>query len=121
MPTRSSNIAGRRLIDASFPGESALVSWTGLLNGDDGSSLEYGAYTDRSVQFVGTFGAGGTIVLEGSNDGTTWVTLTDPQGNAISKTSASIEAISEATRYVRPRVTAGDGTTNLAAHLFLRG
>lgn len=121
MPTRASTIAGRRPIDVSFSGESALVTWSGLLNGDDGAALEYGAFTDRSIQFVGTFGTGGTIVLEGSNDGTNWVSLTDPQGNAISKTSASIEAISEATRYVRPRVTAGDGTTSLTALLFLRG
>ena len=47
-------------------------------------------------------------------DGTNWQTLTDPQGNVISKTSASIEAITEATRFVRPRVSAGDGTTSLA-------
>lgn len=121
MATRASSISGRRPVDQSFPGESSLVSWTGLLNGDDGSPVQFGAFTDRSIQFVGTFGTGGTIVLEGSNDGVNYVALTDPQGNSISKTSASIEAISEATRYVRPRVTAGDGTTNLAAHLFMRG
>lgn len=121
MPTRAATISGRRPIDDAFPGESSLIAWTGLLNGDDGAPIQFGAFTDRSIQFVGTFGTGGTVVLEGSNDGVNYVTLTDPQGNNISKTSASIEAISEATRYVRPRVTAGDGTTNLAAHLFLRG
>ena len=121
MPTRAATINGRRPIDQAFPGESSLISWTGLLNGDDGAPIQFGAFTDRSIQFVGTFGAGGTIVLEGSNDGVNYVVLTDPQGNNISKTSASIEAISEATRYVRPRVTAGDGTTSLAAHLFMRG
>lgn len=73
----------------------------------------------RSVQFTGTFGTGGTILLEGSNDGTNYVTLTDPQGNAISKTAAGIEAIEETTVYIRPRVSAGDGTTSLVATLFL--
>ena len=121
MPTRAASVAGRVLIDAAFPNESAVVTWSGLLNGDDGAAFQYGAFTDRSIQFIGTFGAGGTIVLEGSNDGTNWVTLTDPQANLISKSSASIEAISEATRYVRPRVTAGDGTTNLTALLFIKG
>lgn len=121
MPTRAASISGRKPIDTAFPGESSLIEWTGLLNGDDGVPIQFGAFTDRSIQFVGTFGTGGTIVLEGSNDGVNYVTLTDPQANAISKTSASIEAISEATRYVRPRVTAGDGSTNLAAYLFLRG
>lgn len=121
MPTRSSTISGRQPIDNAFPGESCVVSWTGLLNGDDGAPIQLGAYSDRSVQFTGTFGVGGTIVLEGSNDGTNYVVLTDPQGNGISKTSASIEAVSEPSRYVRPRVTAGDGTTALQCHLFLAG
>ena len=121
MATQPATITGRRPVDASFPGESSLISWTGLGNGDDGEPLQFGAFTDRSIQFSGTFGAGGTIVLECSNDGVTYAPLTDPQGNPISKTSASLEAISEATRYVRPRVSAGDGTTNLGAYLFVRG
>lgn len=63
-------------------------------------------YSDRSVQIVGTFG-GATIVLNGSNDGTNYAGLTDPQGNAISKTSAAIEAISEATLWVNPTHSGG--------------
>lgn len=98
----------------------AVFQWTGLLNGDSGNPLEHADFGDRCVQITGTFGAGGTIVIEGSNDGTNYVTLTDPQGNAISKTAAAIEAISENTRYVRPRVTAGDGSTDLAVTLFAR-
>lgn len=114
--------SGRKPIDAaSYPGESALASWVGLANGEAGSPVSYGAYSDRSIQFGGTFGAGGTIVLEGSNDGVNYVTLTDPQGNAISKTAAGIETIEEPTVLVRPRVTAGDGTTLLNAYLFMRG
>ena len=97
-----------------------VLSWTGLLNGDDGAPVEMPGSADRSIQFLGTFGAGGTIVLEGSNDGTNYVTLTDPQGNAISKTAAAIEAVLELTRWVRPRVTAGDGTTALEAHLLVK-
>jgi hypothetical protein len=99
---------------------SHVISWTPLANGDSGSPLEMPGSSIRSVQFTGTFGAGGTIVFEGSNDGTNYVTLTDPQGNAISKTSAGIEAILELTRYVRPRVSAGDGTTSLTATLLVR-
>lgn len=97
-----------------------VLSWTGLLNGDDGTPVEMPGSADRSIQFLGTFGAGGTIVLEGSNDGTNYATLTDPQGNAISKTAAAIEAVLELTRFVRPRVTAGDGTTDLQAHLLVK-
>lgn len=121
MTTQAFTISGRRPLDNAFPGESSVVAWVGLANGDDGDPVQLGAFSDRSVQFSGTFGSGGTVVLEGSNDGVNYVVLTDPQGNSISKTSASLEAVAESTRYVRPRVTAGDGTTSINVHMFLRG
>lgn len=98
-----------------------IVSWTGLLNGDDGQPLKMPGSSDRSFQVLGTFGAGGTIVIEGSNDATNYVTLTDPQGNTISKTSAAIEQVQEVTALTRPRVTAGDGTTSLSVYALIRG
>lgn len=117
MATRAKSIATLQSL-----GDNVRVcSWTGLLNGDDGDPLEMPGWADRSIQFEGTFGAGGTIVLEGSNNGTNWHLLTDPQGNDISKTAADLEAVTELTRYVRPRVTAGDGATSLQAHLLVRG
>lgn len=103
-----------------FGDRSHVVTWTPLANGDSGSPVQFTGSTIRSIQFDGTFGAGGSISLEGSNDGTTYFVLTDPQGNAITKTAAALEAVQEATRFVRPRVTAGDGTTSLSARLFFR-
>lgn len=116
MATRTASITSL----TTFGDRSHVVTWTGLLNGDDGSAVELYGSTVRSMQITGTFGSGGTILIEGSNDGTNYATLTDPQGNAISKTAASIEAIEEVTRYIRPRVSAGDGTTTLVATLFFR-
>jgi hypothetical protein len=77
-------------------------------------------FADRAVQIRGTFGAGGTVVIEGTIDGTNYITLTDPQGNAISKTADSIESISEIVKLIRPRVTAGDGTTAISVTLLAR-
>lgn len=104
----------------SFGDRAHVISWTGLLNGDDGSVIEMPGSSDRSVQFNGTFSVGGTIQIEGSNDGTNYVVLTDPQGNSISKTAAAIEQVIELTRYIRPRVTAGDGSTDLKCYLLLK-
>ncbi len=116
MTTRSHTITEIK----AFGDRAHVVQWTGLLNGDDGAPIELCGSTIRSVQFTGTLGAGGTIALEGSNDGTNYVTLTDPQGTSISKTSLGIEAIEEITRYVRPKVSAGDVTTTLVTTLFFR-
>lgn len=94
--------------------------WTGLLNGDDGEAIDWAVFADRSVQVVGTFGAGGSVRIEGSNDGTNFVALTDPQGNALDITAAKIEQLQELALKVRPRVTAGDGSTNLTVLLLAR-
>lgn len=104
----------------SFGARSHVVSWTPLLNGDVGDQAEFPGASFRTAQITGTFGTGGTIQIQGSNDGTNWVVLTDPQGNAITKTAAGIEIVEEVTRYIRPAVTAGDGTTSLTVTLLLR-
>jgi hypothetical protein len=72
------------------------------------AGFEAPEYANKSVQVVGTFGTA-TIIIQGSNDGTNWVTLSDPQGTAISKTAAFIEQILENTRFVRPLVSTGAG------------
>lgn len=91
-------------------------TWTPLANGDAGSALTAASLADKTVQILGTFGAGGTVIIEGSNDGgTTWATLNDSrgEGNALSFTAANVCTILENTERIRPRVTAGDGTTAL--------
>jgi len=98
-----------------------IIKWLALANGDTGSPYEGAELADRSVQILGTFGAGGTILMEGSNDGgTTYNTLTDPQGVAISKTAGSLVAVTEMAGLVRPRVSAGDGTTSLNVYMICR-
>lgn len=97
-----------------------LYVWTGLLNGDTGTPVEGVDFADQTVQVGGTFGVGGSVTLEGSNDNATFFALTDPQGNAITKTGAALEVIEEAPRYVRPNVTAGDGSTSLTVTIWAR-
>jgi hypothetical protein len=68
----------------------------------------------------GTFGTGGSISLKGSNDGTNYFVLTDQGATAITKTAAGISAVAEKPLFVRPEVTAGDGTTALACRVVMR-
>lgn len=97
-----------------------IVTWSGLLNGDIGDPMESPGWSDRTVQIDGVFGSGGTVILEGSNDGVSWYPLTDPQGNNISKTVASLETVIELTRFIRPRVSAGDETTDIKVQILLK-
>lgn len=59
---------------------------------------------DKSVQVTGTFT---TQDIEGSNDGTNFVTLTDAQGSDLQFSAAGIRQILENPRYIRPKTPVG--------------
>jgi hypothetical protein len=96
-----------------------VASWANLALGDTGDTLPFAQFTDRSVQVSGSLG-GATLVVEGSNNGTDWATLTDPQGNDLLLTTAKIEMVTEATLYIRPRVSGGNGTTDITVTLLCK-
>lgn len=100
-------------------GAAFLAYWTNLTNAtaDVGAPLGFPAWGERTVQVFGTFGAGGNIVIEGSNDGANWVTLANRSGGALSFNNAALSRIQDYPVYVRPRVTAGDGATNLSVYV----
>lgn len=92
-------------------------TWTPLLNGDQGTSLSAPNLPDKTIQVKGTFGVGGSVQIEGSNDGgTTWHILNDTRGEttgALTFTAADTRQLLENPELIRPNVTAGDGTTSL--------
>jgi hypothetical protein len=98
------------------------VTWGALVNGDAGDMIgpDTALWSDRSIQVTGTFGAAGTLVWEGSNDGVNFYTLNAPQGTALSFNTAAMRQVLEGALFMRPRITAGDGTTALAVTLMLR-
>lgn len=104
-----------------FRDNSHVLEWKLLTPTNNvGDAIEMPGSSDRSIQVDGTWD-GATLVFEGSNDGATWFTLTDPQGNAISKTVDSLEMIEELTRYVRPRISVnGAGGASLNARLLVK-
>lgn len=101
-------------------GQAWIASWPLMLNGDVGETVDLANYADRSIQVEGTFGAGGSCAIEGTNDTANFRTLNDPQGTALAITAAGIKSVTEVSRQMRPHVTAGDGTTSLTVTAFLR-
>lgn len=84
-----------------------IAAWEHLHEGDEGESLPFSQYTDKSVQVVGSLG-GGSVVMEGSNDnGVTWAGLADPQGNALSISAPKLEQVLEIAQLIRPRIVGG--------------
>jgi hypothetical protein len=120
----------------SSSGDASLirVMWTGLLNGDTGAPLPWSEWSDRNVHFgcanyltttASVFGAAGNIIFEGSNDYDpvtnttgTFSTLNDISNTALATvTTVSLKQVVESPLWVRPRISAGDGTTNITVIL----
>ena len=91
-----------------------------MANGDTTAVIECTDYADKTVQFDGTWGTGGSVSLEGSNDDSNWFVLNDPSVTAITKTAAGMSAVLEHPRYLRGHATAGDGTTAIVMRLMAR-
>lgn len=106
------------IVRAKSWGDAWVASWD-LGNADQGAACEMIMASDKSVQIEGTFG-GATVVLQGSNDGSNWKTLSDPSNTALSFTSAGLEAVLEHTRYIRPSSSGGTGTA-VTVTVFMRG
>ena len=103
----------------SLYGQAVKSSWMTMLQGDDGLPIGNAQFTDRSVQAVGTWG-GATLTVEGSNDGgTTWATLQDAEGAALSISSNDFKQIMEVSELIRPNLTGGDGTTDIDVHIVM--
>lgn len=84
------------------------ATWT-LGNADTGNAADMHRWSDRTVQVVGTFGAA-TVVIQGSNDNTNWVTLNDSNGAALSFTAAGMKVILENPIWIRAVSSGGTGT-----------
>ena len=116
-------MATRQHLTSNLVGGTIRVTWSGLTKTTDdvGTPVDAPDHTFKEVQVLGTFGAGGSVRIEGSLDGgTTWAALNDVQGNALNVAAAAIERVQESTARVRPLVTAGDGTTSLTVVMVLK-
>lgn len=100
--------------------DAVTIAWPSMANGDTGEPATYPSHAEKSVQVTGTFGTGGSVAVQGSNDATNFVALNDLGGTAIAITAAGIKGVSENTLAVRPAVTAGDGTTLLTVTMLLK-
>ena len=99
------------LVSIDIPFQSATVTWVGLVNGQQGQAQPRLAYQHAEFQVTGTFGTGGSVRLEGSNDGVGWSALT-PAALVAAGLFAALGA-TERPKFIRPNVTAGDATTSL--------
>ena len=102
----------------------AQMVWTATGITGEGVAMNAPGLPDKTVHIVGPTGGTSTVIIEGTNDATptgTWTTLTDPQGNAISKTSDAIESILENPKYIRPRFSVVTSGKTIVVTIVARG
>ena len=97
-----------------------LLRWANIGATDTGAPVVVAEYSDKTVQWVSTGGAGITIQGSLDNDPATaaWQTLNDPQGNPLSAvTTDKIENVLEHCYQLRP--SAGAGVSGATVWLLL--
>lgn len=77
------------------------VKWEGLTEADVGQAVRKPARADVCVHVKGTFG-GGNVPIEGSNDGVTYITLSDLSGAALEFTTEGINTVRDNVEFIRP-------------------
>lgn len=97
-----------------------VYTWTPMPFGGIGQPMGVVASGDRTVQVEGTFGVGGTCVIEGTLDGANWHTLHDPSGASLSFNGGGLRTVLENVVALRPNVTGGDGSTSLTVTIVVR-
>src|SRR5574343_892698 len=86
-------------------GSTVLFTWALTTANTDGYMIEWAEYADRCVQASGTWG-GATLTAQGSNDGSTWFTLSNAAGGtAATWTADGGKQLLEVPRYMRPNLT----------------
>ena len=102
-PTKVNTPLGERTV--------RIFKWTGLNAGDTIEPAIVAGYSDKTIYFLKSGAFGGNVGVEGSpdpDDAAASVTLSDPQGNAISgKTSSGAHTILQQAYQLRPTVAAG--------------
>lgn len=103
------------------PGRTVLGVAASMANGDSTASMTTLGFDEATVLVTGTFGAAGNVAVEGSVDGASWYALPGIAGTVIAITAAGAVIVPYlGSRFIRARVTAGDGTTALLATILLR-
>lgn len=90
--------------------DGVTATWAAIPNGNNGDG-HGGPYTTAHFTVTGTFGVAGSVQLQGSDDGVNYYNLSTTA--LVAAGSFAPLGANEHPKFIRPIVTAGDGTTAL--------
>lgn len=99
-----------------------IINWLNIPNANQGDPFEITGFLVASLDWQGTLGVGFSARLEGTNDpagnpavwGVLPNTTVTAAGLLIPSGTSSVGDYPIFCRYIRPNITAGDGTTNMS-------
>jgi len=98
-------------IEEQHNNKTVTATWENIQTGDTPIAVGLGKYRIKSVQILGTLGTEG-VVLQGSNDNSNFVGLTDDGSTAIS--GAGLFNVYENPAFLKPVVDGnGDSSTDI--------
>jgi hypothetical protein len=100
-----------------------VVTWPNIPNGNQGDPFEVSGFLLGSVDWQGTIGAGFSARLEGTDNPNgapaVWGAIPNWTTTVAGLLVPSADTYPVFVRFVRPNITAGDGTTSMTARLLL--
>lgn len=100
---------------ARYGDHTVTFTWGPLTNANvDGAPIPpaFSDYVDRCIHILGTFDSA-TVVWQGSNDGTNYLTLDDAHDTALSKTAADIEQVNQSALFQKPSTSGGGASQSI--------
>lgn len=101
-------------------GSAVQVVWAAATSADSFAAVKMPGFSARSISIQGTFDSA-TVVINGSIDGTNYSGLTNMAGSALSKTSAFVGGVGDATLYYQPAASGGGGSQSLVVSMLFTG
>lgn len=100
-----------------------LVTWAAMGKGDTGKPFQIAEVpmpSDRSVHVIGT-PDGETLTIEGTNEkvATTYTTLDDASGDALTFTTAGIKQILPICNWIRPSMSGSGAGASITVNLLM--
>ena len=122
-------MAERTYTEKSLGGGVKKISWAGLTKATNDVGQWYQLrsigprYGDKTVHVYGTFGASGTLQMQGSNRDTptddTNFTILDSANADMEFTVVAGKVAMQDPQFIRPSITAGDANTNLSCEMII--
>jgi hypothetical protein len=93
--------------------------WEGVRPNAPGVPVVCDQRIPHSVQVHGEFGAGGSVVIEGSIDGEKWESIDQSPGFPLNFTIEGLEKVGTCPLWIRPRAE-GSSVTKINVYLLMR-